>query len=256
MPQIKGVILGRPESTPGPKGGTRHKFSILTEDGQKMSMTTFDNKAFEEVKDGNTYLLTFTEKPNPKNARYPFRNLEGWKEVEGITPAEPQPTRSRDDYQRSKEQTSLENCLIAASGDFDKAVELYGKVQAWEADRKAVQEKEQPKPANKKAAPKEQPPKPDAPEGMDMPSYETLRKLNMTRYDAEGNEQMSTNEMAALCAETYDGKKVRQLSEVKNDQDEVVGGDILEFIKLVEAKVEEKTESEPPKKAAKKGTKK
>jgi len=136
--QLTGVILGRPESTTGTaKNGrswTQHKYSVLTEDGKKRSMTTFDNAAFGEIKEGGTYKLTYTEKPNPKSPQYPFLNLEAWVPVEPIRPNQ---VVSRGDFQRSKEQCTMENMIIATSGDWDASLVLYEKLTAWETARAA-----------------------------------------------------------------------------------------------------------------------
>lgn len=228
MPQLKGIIVDAESKPPsGGKGRTQHKYVVLGEDGRKSTMSTFDGKAFGEIKKGKTYLLTYAEAPNEKFPSRPFKNLELWQEVASME--EPKPV-TRGDFQRSKEQTSLENMLIAAQGDWDKAIALYSRVQDWEAERVAVPTTATDSAAQEpkaKAAPKKAKPvvEPD-PVGT-MPPLEMLKALDTARRDSDGKEVVSTDELAESCAKAYEGKKVRELTEAE----------LTKFTKQVEKEV-------------------
>jgi hypothetical protein len=215
MPQVTGVILGRPESTTGEgKNGRRwvqHKFSVLTSDGHKRSMTTFDAKAFGELKEGQTYLLTYTEKPNPRSAQYPFLNLESWTPSEPIAPKPIQ----KDDFLRSKEQCTLENMLIATAGVWDTALILYDMVTKWEKARKAgIDPVEVQTPAVYEPmidGPVKSPePVAEPVQTQPMETYEALKILNEARFQ-DGQELLTVAKLAALSKKTYQ-KNLRELT--------------------------------------------
>jgi len=217
LAQLTGVILGRPESTTGTgktgRSWTQHKYTVLTEDG-KRSMTTFDNAAFGEIKEGQTYKLTYTEKPNPKSPQYPYLNLEAWVLTDPIEPKQV----SRGDFLRSREQCTMENMIIATSGDWDASLTLYEKLAEWETARVAGA-------VNISPIVVEEPVVPEASVTTAEPSEATvdaestlvaLKALSAARFK-DGVEVLNVAKLKALCAKTYKnedlkGKNLRELN--------------------------------------------
>ena len=217
MAQLTGVILGRPESTSGTgktgRSWTQHKYTVLTEDG-KRSMTTFDNAAFGEIKEGQTYKLTYTEKPNPKSPQYPYLNLEAWVLTEAAATQTKPVTRG--DFQRSKEQCTMENMLIATQGDWDLAIALYDQLADWEAQRVGVSTQ-----VKTEVAEVKEPVKAIEAAGKALAEIEAtvdadstlaaLKTLSAARFK-DGVEVLNVAKLKALCTKTYKGKNLRELN--------------------------------------------
>lgn len=216
MPEVVGLITDL-ESKPTSRGGTNHRFTIEV-DGQKVYMSCFDDKAFGQVKVGNTYKLKYDEKPNPQNAKYPYKNITAWELVEGgAAPTSAAPAVSIDHR-------------IAWNSAVNNAVQLLvaEQLNAGEATAEQIKTKAQMVYAIILGGPGEQSdsseqvtepvePKvvvPEVEQAADVEyrnTSEALSALNAARLDG-GMEKLAVPELAKLCKETFDGKHLRELT--------------------------------------------
>lgn len=244
MPEVIATIQSLESNTGEKNGRTWVRYKYTTSAG---NFSTFDKKAFAELQPGKIFKLFYTEKENPRGGS-PMKNLDSWEKVDApAAPVNPNPLgiaptqHNQDEFRRSKEEMRLLDCLQAVAGDFNRALELYGKVTVWEEERKAgklpliktpedsqgasvitiqagVAEKpmtDTPKrgrPAKKAVEANQEASKSTGADA--MPSYELLKQLNDARL-ADGVEKVSMLDISEILKDDYQGKNIRQLSEAE-----------------------------------------